>query len=915
MIPLSVRMTGWMRYRDETVADLTGGNLIAICGENGAGKSSIFDAITFALYGKTRLGKQDVKDLISQDENRLSVDFEFEQQGVRYLVRRGRTDKTGGADQSIFFWDDAKRDYVRVPGSEKREAFQRVVESIVRLSEDAFTSSFLLQQGEATQFIDSDPRDRFGIISSLIGLKEYERLEKAARDAARTAKDRIDWIGARLAEIGEVDEATIAVMRADVEAAAAREHQATDLLEAAKTMLADATRYTRLSREIADLDEKIATANSLLAQKEQIESDAKLFETLAAAFDGVMRIEKALADAARADAAAEAAQRDAAAIDLEALAASHSSASDAVKAATKQQQSAEKAHAAAATSERDAHDFAQIAAALLTARADAASFDERIKQIDAELKRLSTAGKKLDADAIAAKDGLVEVEAALEAARKQAAESQARLESLKEELSQRKEAVKEARCKRCGQPIDKKTAKQQIDELSARFEETRAAANDALAAERSAITAVTAAKKRVDETAKALTAHQRESGKLDGERTSAVEHRERAGVTVAEHEARLDGRLRDVPGAAERHAEAKTRLAEAQSVLEAGREALDVARTDEEAARTALDEATRRRADLDAMVREQSAIADGRRKLAESTAAGLRREFTDELADRALANSSRLLADLRENQQVLTEAPERKAALDRAQKEHDAATGQRSAKQQEVDEIPAAHHVDEALAREAAREAEATAAAARAEHHAAGERLATAERHVDQVRQLTCEHDAAKVRHQRLQRLTKLLGKSGLQGELVRGAINDIKNHANAFLQRLTGGTLQMTLEEVKGTLELQAIDHTCMREPRSAKALSGSQKFRCAVAIASGIGQYAGAGGMRSIVIDEGFASLDVDSQKMMVDELKQLATHMERVIVVSHLEAFNDAVNFPDRLLVRRTPDGASTIERLTP
>ena len=108
----------------------------------------------------------------------------------------------------------------------------------------------------------------------------------------------------------------------------------------------------------------------------------------------------------------------------------------------------------------------------------------------------------------------------------------------------------------------------------------------------------------------------------------------------------------------------------------------------------------------------------------------------------------------------------------------------------------------------------------------------------------------------------------------------------------------------------MSAIDHTCMREPRSAKALSGSQKFRCAVAIASGIGQYAGAGGMRSIVIDEGFASLDQASQQHMVDELKELATHMEKVIVVSHLEAFTNRDNFPDQLLV----EAAGTGSRIT-
>jgi DNA repair exonuclease SbcCD ATPase subunit len=48
------------------------------------------------------------------------------------------------------------------------------------------------------------------------------------------------------------------------------------------------------------------------------------------------------------------------------------------------------------------------------------------------------------------------------------------------------------------------------------------------------------------------------------------------------------------------------------------------------------------------------------------------------------------------------------------------------------------------------------------------------------------------------------------------------------------------------------------------------------------------------------------------MVAELKQLAEHMDKVIVVSHLEAFNDPVNFPDRLVVERKPDGSSAISQ---
>ena len=113
MIPLSVRMKGWMRYRDEEVADFNGASLIAIVGENGAGKSSIFDAITFALYGVHRLGKMHASELISQDMDRLSVEFEFEAEGQRYLVRRSRGHKESERDQSLWVWDTGANDWAQ----------------------------------------------------------------------------------------------------------------------------------------------------------------------------------------------------------------------------------------------------------------------------------------------------------------------------------------------------------------------------------------------------------------------------------------------------------------------------------------------------------------------------------------------------------------------------------------------------------------------------------------------------------------------------------------------------------------------------------------------------------------------------------------------------------------------------------
>ena len=174
------------------------------------------------------------------------------------------------------------------------------------------------------------------------------------------------------------------------------------------------------------------------------------------------------------------------------------------------------------------------------------------------------------------------------------------------------------------------------------------------------------------------------------------------------------------------------------------------------------------------------------------------------------------------------------------------------------------------------------------------------------------ERDGADKRQQAFKRLAGYLGRNGVQGMLVTNALTSITHHANSFLQRLTGGSLQLILQNAGGgdELELLGIDTTCMREARSVAALSGSQKFRCAVAAAFGIGQYAGAGGMRSIVIDEGFGSLDEAGQEQIVEELKNLASHMDKVIVVSHLEAFRDRDNFPHQIHVRKAGN-ASLIE----
>src|SRR5918992_820536 len=114
MIPIRVTMSGWMRYRDQTTADFAGARLLSICGENGSGKSSIFDAITFALFGHHRLGPQHVDELISDGGDQCAVELEFEQEGKRYRVRRTRGRRATQGSQGLWVWDTMADDWATI---------------------------------------------------------------------------------------------------------------------------------------------------------------------------------------------------------------------------------------------------------------------------------------------------------------------------------------------------------------------------------------------------------------------------------------------------------------------------------------------------------------------------------------------------------------------------------------------------------------------------------------------------------------------------------------------------------------------------------------------------------------------------------------------------------------------------------
>jgi len=89
MIPVKLSLSGFLSYRQPVEIDFTGFDLACISGSNGAGKSSILDAITWALFGQAR--KRDDA-LINKHSETAEVAFTFIYEGNTYKVQRAKSE-------------------------------------------------------------------------------------------------------------------------------------------------------------------------------------------------------------------------------------------------------------------------------------------------------------------------------------------------------------------------------------------------------------------------------------------------------------------------------------------------------------------------------------------------------------------------------------------------------------------------------------------------------------------------------------------------------------------------------------------------------------------------------------------------------------------------------------------------------
>jgi len=190
MIPIKLRLSGFTSYREPVEIDFSGFDLACISGPNGAGKSSLLDAITFALYGKARVQSEAIINTVSEKAE-VSLDFEYEGQVYRVtrVNTRGKSSQVDlfirnqTQDDNAFTWKSLTEHTIRETDAKIRNT--------LRLDYESFVNASFFLQGKADSFATKKPAERKDILSSILGLDQWELFRKAANDKSRQARNDV----------------------------------------------------------------------------------------------------------------------------------------------------------------------------------------------------------------------------------------------------------------------------------------------------------------------------------------------------------------------------------------------------------------------------------------------------------------------------------------------------------------------------------------------------------------------------------------------------------------------------------------------------------------------------------------------------------------------------------------------------
>ncbi|GIN84575.1 nuclease SbcCD subunit C [Heyndrickxia sporothermodurans] len=215
MKPLKLMMQAFGPYAEKEVIDFTAlGNrtMFVISGKTGAGKTTIFDAISFAIYGKASGEDRNGSELRSQfavDDLPTEVSLQFSLRNKTYCIwrspqqekRKSRGDgyTTVNARAEIYVVNEEGQK--QLLAANVREADEKIKE-IIQLDANQFRQILMIPQGEFRKLLISDSKDKEQILQRLFHTELYKRMEEQLKEEATSLKKQV---------VSKIDERTLAL--------------------------------------------------------------------------------------------------------------------------------------------------------------------------------------------------------------------------------------------------------------------------------------------------------------------------------------------------------------------------------------------------------------------------------------------------------------------------------------------------------------------------------------------------------------------------------------------------------------------------------------------------------------------------------------------------------------------------------
>ncbi len=867
MIPLHLHISGFLSYRDSVELDFNAFDLACISGQNGAGKSSLLDAITWSLFGEARGKSSDVINLhaeVKAAEVILTFKHEENTYRVQRSLPRGKSTVLEFQILSTHPHPDPSRstpaglpqgEGTWKPLTEKTTRdTQARIEQTLRLDYETFVNASFFLQGKADQFTQQNATNRKVVLSNILGLEIWDEYKNRTAERRKEIESEVETIDGRVAEID-----------AELAEEDARKIRLGELQSSLKQLSA--------AREAQESVMQNLKRNAALVDEQR-----KMTSTLAA---GLERSRAALA--ALESRLAEKESDRASYADLVNRAKEIEAEYKAWQNVRKELENWEKT-----ASQFHEHEKGRLPLQERIAIEKAKLEEERrslvAEEEEIEKQRLETGD--LDSAVSDKRALLTEAEekvkqrAELESQRNLARETQAELraenDALKIQMDELKtrmdklESAEGTECPLCGQSLTDEHRSFTLDKLQQEGKEMgdRHRANKAKTSE------LTDQIKSLESQVSSLSSAENERVKYASEISQLTERMER-----------LQSLAKDWDSTG------RKRLKEVEKVLESGKFAADeqkqLAKLDKELAKlgydaSAHDEAREKENDLRSVEEDYVSL---------KSAKEVSKQIESEIKN------------------LEEESRKRKDEVEEGQKQFDSASA--SLKEAEA----SAPNLDEAE-RELFRLREE-------ENRARGE-LGGAQQRVDvlksqRTRKAGYEKEREEFQKQiaRHRTLEGAFGKNGVPALLIEQALPQIEEKANELLDRLSDGSMSIRFvtqkdfkdkkrDDLKETLDITISDSAGVR---NYEMYSGGEAFRVnfaiRLALSEILAQRKGAR-LQTLVIDEGFGSQDALGRQRLVEAINLVKNDFAKILVITHLEELKDA--FPTRIEVEKTERGSS-------